>query len=400
MRVPVAALAACSALLLVASCSRERVESVERENLFSLAIGKMEDQVDLFGIEGRSRSEKTRIAMRDGLFYIADGAGAKVSGFTSYGDLLSMIYNDAVNPAPLTLRTESEADGVVTRRAVAYPLNSVGELAVDSQKNIYVEDRLPPDRRVFDREKRVLLDSVILRFDKDGRFVEYLGREGVGGSPFPLILSVEVSVDDELAVVCRVSAGWEVYWFDENGDLLYLVKVDAAELPAGPDAGARPSMDALHAAPDRRRLYLKMDYYRDEVDESTKTRSGIGYAGSLLWSMDVEKGVFTSPMEVPPLEVDETENDRKVISKRIFGFLGAAAGGKLFFLAPEDSGYALLVLEEATKIQRRGTIRVDQDELAFNDFGLSRDGILYGLLASDFEAKVVWWRTDRLGSSE
>jgi hypothetical protein len=31
----------------------------------------------------------------------------------------------------------------------------------------------------------------------------------------------------------------------------------------------------------------------------------------------------------------------------------------------------------------------------FNTFHLSGDGILSALLASEFEAKVVWWRTDR-----
>ncbi len=389
-----------SVAFVLSSCTKPDVLSVERENLFTLSIGRMEDQIDLFGIEGNPRSEKTRIVMRDGIFYIADGAGAKVSSFTSYGDLLSMIYDADSNPRPLTLRPDDGEGGMATRRAIPYPLNSVGEIAVDSRKNIYVEDRLPVDRRSFDKEKRVLLDGVVLRFDKDGHFVEYLGREGVGGSPFPLIVSMEVAYSDELVVVCRVSTGWEVYWFDPDGELLYLVKIDGDDLPRAAEADSRPSLDAIRASKDSRTLFLKIDYYREEVDDSTNTRAGIGFDGSLVWSMNVEDGVYLDSIEVPTLDSEDSDTDRRGASQRIFSFVGAASGDRLFFLAPQESGYALLVLEDGNKVQRRGIIRVDDDELAFNSFGLSADGILYGLLASDFEAVVAWWRTDRLGIEE
>ncbi|MDR0709634.1 MAG: hypothetical protein LBF77_06180 [Spirochaetaceae bacterium] len=55
-------------LFLFSSCSEERLPSVARENLFALEIGRLEDQIDLFNIEGRRSIPKTALAMRDGLF--------------------------------------------------------------------------------------------------------------------------------------------------------------------------------------------------------------------------------------------------------------------------------------------------------------------------------------------
>jgi hypothetical protein len=138
-----------------------------------------------------------------------------------------------------------------------------------------------------------------------------------------------------------------------------------------------------------------VDYYRETVDQSTDTRAGIGYDGSLIWVMNVEDGTFQESIEVPAFERTEMENDKRVVSERIYSFIGAARGGRLFLSAPDEGGYALLLLETGSRDQRRGFVRVDDSELMFNAFHLSSDGILSALLASEFEAKVVWWRTDR-----
>lgn len=389
-----AALCATAAALI--SCGSQEIPSVDRENLFQLSIGRMEDQIDLFRPEGRSRPLKTRLTMRDGIVYISDGNGAKVVKYTSYGDLLSMVYNSEVNPPPLNLRTDAPENEVVTRRAMSYPLYEVGELAVNSKKHVYVEDRLPPDRRTYDAERRTMLDGVVLHFDSEGRFVDYLGQEGVGGTPFPLITGVHVSASDELVVVSRHQLGWNVYWFDKNGNLLYLVLVENADLPKLEGRKSRPSLEQLVPAVDSRKLYLKIDYYKETVDESTNTHAGIGYDGSVLWTMDVATGKYVDSMEVPTLERSEEDGSKRVQTEHIYSFIGASKGGKFFFCAPDTGGYALLVLEAGSPAQRVGFIRVDDDELAFNSFYLSEDGILSALLASEYEAKVVWWRTDRL----
>jgi hypothetical protein len=337
--------------------------------------------------------------MRDGLFYISNGNGQKVVRYTSYGDLLFMIYNDETNPLPLALRTGADDSGVVTRWAYAYPLREPGAIAVDTRKHIYVEDRLPYERHDYDRENRALLDSLVLHFDEAGRFVEYLGREGIGGSPFPRINGIYASVQDEIAVVCRHSLGWNIYWFDPDGMLRYLVPIRNNTIPLPPDRpNVQPQVDAIMAAPDNRHLFMKVDYYRNIYDESINIRSGAEPDSSVIWIMDVESGVYTGSIEVPFFETNSTPGQTE---KLFYSMLAVIRNGRVFLSFPMEEGYSLLILgndDDGIPLQRRGFIQVDRDELQFNAFNVSEEGILSGLLATEWETRVVWWRTDRIVS--
>jgi hypothetical protein len=386
-----------SAILFFCGCNEEQVLSVTREDLFSLDIGRLEDQIDLFNLEGDRSVQKTSLAMRDGLFYIANGNGEKIVRYTSYGDLLFMIYNEETNPPPLSLRPLGEHDGVVTRWALTYPLRSPGAIAVDSRKHIYAEDRFPYERHGFDAENKALLDSMILHFDDDGRFVEYLGQEGAGGTPFPRISGIFTSISDELAVICRLPRGWAVYWFDNEGAPLYQIPLPDAAIPIPRDRSeVFPSVDAIIAAPDARRVFIKVDYYRNTFDESTNTRSGNEGDGSVIWIMNVEDGSYAGAIEVPFFEYTVTVNNRRVTENLLYSMLGVIKGGRVFLSFPMEGGYSILILSADSREQRRGFIRVDDEELRFNTFNLSEDGILSGFLATNWEAKLVWWRTDRL----
>jgi hypothetical protein len=381
------------------ACSRGEVTSIAREDLFVLDIGRMEDQIALYNLEGDNGIRRTDFTMRDGLFYISDSGGEKIVRYNSYGDLLFMIYNDETNPQPLTLRTNIEDSAQVTRWAFSYPLRKPGEIAVDSRKHIYAEDALPYDRHSVDAESKALLDSIILHFDADGRFIEYLGQEGIGGSPFPRITGLYTSARDELAVVCRLPTGWNIYWYDSAGTLLYLVPLKNSAVPVPPDwPSVSPSVDAVMASPDSRRLYLKVDYYRDTFDESTNTRTGNEPDSSVLWIMNVEDGTYRGSMEVPLFEYSFNENGHTVNARTLYSMLGLIRNGGVFFYFPVESGYSLLFLNansDSGGEPRRGFIQVDNEELQFNTFDLSSEGILSALLVNTWQARLVWWRTDK-----
>lgn len=396
-------------VLLVTACSHEQVPSIAREDLQTLQIGALENQIDLYKLEGGRNIPKTAIAMRDGLFYISNGNGKKIVRYTSYGDLLFMIYNEETNPPPRTLRTNIEAGEVVTRWAHTYPLLEPGVITVDSRKHIYVEDRLPYERHGLDTESRALLDGLVLHFDETGRFVEYLGQEGVGGTPFPRISGVYTSVDDELAVVCRLPTGWNVYWFDTEGFLLYLIHLRNDGIPVPQDRSeVFPSVDTVMASPDGRRLFIKVDYYRNIFDESTNTRSGAESDSSVVWVMDVENSVYIDSIEVPFFEYAPDESGQRGPEKLLYSMMGVIKNNRVFLSFPVDGGYSLLILAGdaqdsggagrtvASAEQRRAFVRVDNEELQFNTFTVSEDGILSGLLATEHEVRLVWWRTDRL----
>jgi hypothetical protein len=388
--------------VLAASCGQQKNTRITREDLFSLDIGRMEDQIAFYQLDGDRGIQGMDLFMRDGLFYISDGNGQKLVRYTSYGGLLFMIYNEETNPPPLTLRANIEDSSRVTRWAFPYPLNMPGRIVVDSRKHIYSEDRLPYERYSIDVESKALLDSVILHFDGDGRFIEYLGQEGIGGSPFPRIIGLYTSIHDELAVVCRLPTGWNIYWYNSSGTLLYLVQLKNEMVPVPPDwPELIPSVDSIAVAPDSRKLYLKVDYYRYTFDESTSMHTGNEADSSRVWIMNVEDGAWLDAIEVPFYEYSYTENERKSSVRMIYSLLGVAGNGRIFCLLPLDSGYSVLVLgSEPGSEQRQGIIQVDSDELQFNAFSLSREGILSALLADEWNVKVVWWRTDRMGSAE
>jgi hypothetical protein len=381
------------AVCFFSSCEEEKYESIRREDLFKLDIGVLEDQVNLFDLEGDRSIKKTRIAMREGLFYIADGNGGKVMRYNSFGDLLFMIYNEETNPAPLTLKTSTGDSALVTRWAFTYPLREPGEIAVDSRKHIYVEDRLPQERFSFDSDINALLDSTVLHFDNEGRFIEYLGQEGVGGSPFPMITGVFSSLDDNLAVVCHIPAGWNIYWFNGNGALLYLVHISNKELPVPQGKEALPSLDSISVAPDASEIYLKIDYSRDLVDESTKAKTGNVMDSSYVWVLNTS-GEYINSVEIPFYEQSYTENGRKTTEELMYSMTGVMRGGRILLSAPQDGGYALLALHG--REQKRAFINVENDELQYNYLTVSEEGILLGILATEWEAKIVWWRLDAI----
>ncbi|MDR1909429.1 MAG: hypothetical protein LBQ35_05905 [Spirochaetaceae bacterium] len=390
-------------ILCCLSCTGEKVPQVVREDLFILEIGMLEDQIALFDLDGR-RGANASIAMREGLFYISSGGGGKVSRYSSYGDLIFMIYNEETNPPPLTLRSNIGEDEVVTRWAFSWPLREPGRIAVDSRKHIYVEDTLPYERHGFDAEKKALLDRMILHFDDTGRFIEYLGQEGVGGTPFPRISGIYTSLQDELAVVCRLPEGWMIYWFDSAANPLFVIPLPDSGVPVPEDrSGVFSSVDAIMAAPDARRLFMKVDYYRVLNDEGTATRAGVAPDSSVVWILNAETGVYSGMMEAPFYEHAGQSGGpgRREMERLFYSMLGVMRGGRVFLQVPVEGGYSVLILEaggagEDAGARRQGIIRVDEDELEFNTFNLSGDGILSGLLATAYEARMVWWRTDRL----
>jgi hypothetical protein len=154
-------------------------------------------------------------------------------------------------------------------------------------------------------------------------------------------------------------------------------------------------MDSISVAPDQRRLYIKVDYYRDTFDESTNTRLGNEPDSSVIWIMNVENGLYTGTMEVPFFEYTVMENNRRVSTKMLYSLLGVIRNGKVFLSFPVETGYALLILSSDSIEQQRGFIRIDPEELQFNAFDLSAEGILSALLANSWEVKLVWWRTDK-----
>lgn len=391
-------------ILSLFSCDRSRQSgvSVKRDQLFSLGYGQTEDQIDLFQVAGAEYPQKTRLAMREGIFYLANGSGYKVMRLSSYGSLLSMIYNAEQNPEPVILKRVAAGSieaGDAVRKAVPYPFRAIGEIAVASNQTIYVEDRLPPERRIQDKESGALLDRVVLRFTKDGRYADFLGQEGLGGTPFPYILGVYTVASDDCVVVSMTQAAWLVHWFDSRGLLAGSARLPRDDLPR-PDKGGDliASLDKVVPDIDGRYLLFKIDYFRESIDPATKASSGVEFASSWIYRMNLRDGGYSDRWLIPAFEaIAKNGPDGQAIKySRVPEFLGAA-GKAFFFISADDKGSTLVTtFDRTTRAVTKYLIDIAQDELLYNAYFLSGDGILCALLATRYEARVVWWRFDKL----
>jgi len=389
-------------LLLVGltGCRQTAIEELNRQELFTLGLGKMEDQIDLFQTEGELFNLKNRICMRDGLFFIANGNSAKIMAFSSYGDLIYMLYNPERNPRPVSFSMDQ--DLAATRRAQPFPLKRIGELAVDREKIVYVEDVVSEERRVQDRELGVILDRVVLCFDRTGNRQHFIGQEGIGGTPFPYIDSIYVTEQSELVVICRIPRMWQIYWYSPAGVLLYHAEIGPEHLPTQ-DSRIVPYIAKIVPDLNRPLLYLMLYYTEDSVDETTQLTEAMSNPPARLYALSLQSGRFQEPIEIPEngFRKEHVGSQEVEIPAPSYEFLGVSKSGHFFLLRQESPNlYQLLILDSLGKVAGRRYLVIEDSELYFREVRLSDEGILYGLLCEEYEAKIVWWRSDKLLHSE
>ncbi|MGA2762838.1 MAG: hypothetical protein ABSG17_05690 [Spirochaetia bacterium] len=409
-------------ILLLASltgCQRNKIEELVGSELFSIPLGKLENQIDLFSSPGGTTEKETHISMRDGWFYVANGNSGKVMVFSSYGDLIFLLYNPVTNPAPVLLNSvapaaaaaspgaqagkagdSSTGDTVSTRGAVSYPFSDIGQIAVASDKTLYVEDGVTEARVVKDADHGVLLTRVILRFDRKGKPEGYLGQEGIGGTPFPYVMALHVTAKDQLVVVTRLPESWEVFWYSPEGTLLYRVEIDGAHLPVAAEKGMTPSL--VNIIPDLQNpyLYLTIYSYREPADDPTRPASLQDDAvTSRVYRLNLRTRQYESFVELPRNSPRKETVGLKTteIPAPPSDLIGVSANGFYYLLGFADSNlYTLQILDPSGRVRARRYMVIEDSELTFRDLRLSPTGLVYGLLVDQTKAHVTWWRSDLL----
>ncbi|AEE16736.1 putative lipoprotein [Treponema brennaborense DSM 12168] len=387
--------------VLFCACSESKVViSVDKNTLFSIGYGNFEDELNLFTLSGAG-PVNTRFEMRDGFFYVSNAESKKIMDLNSYGDLIGLYYNADTNPAPsFAAGDDGEAVLTATRKAVEYPFNALGPITVDSRKYVYAADKLPAERQEQDVAHRLLLSQIVLRFSSEGTFVDYIGQQGPGGTPFPYIKNLYTTKNNELIVVCQTNDGITVYWFNDAGYLLYTIPFVIDSLPnplkAQTDMDMFVSLEKIIPAYTGRTLYVKIDYYTSTVDEASQVQSGIDYTGTLLYPLDVETGEYGEPLSIPPYEEVVSDGFTRLVYPLSYDFLGVTESGWLFFIIADDTGYTVQMIQSnGQKILKRH-LDVDHSEILYNTFAFSPEGIISALFAKNRAADVVWWRTDLL----
>ena len=355
--------------LLPAACTRQPPPELAGAELFSLSLGPLDEQLDLFRPGGAAARHATRISMRDGLFYIANGSARKVMQLSSYGDLLLLIYDPRSNPAPAGM-----AAGAATRRAVPHALRDPSHVAVDSGQRLFVVDAAAGAGGAGHGQ-------VVRRFGAQGQYLGTIGREGAGGRPFPRVQRLTVTADDWLVVTARTPQQWRCYWYDAAGALR-----EQVELPYAGRLGGEAGVLIWEVMPQlaARRLFLFVDPAPAEEGAGAARSRGAPEvriydlaSRSVIGSFGLPGGgELAAPAYYP---------------------LGVTAAGQLFLTRREnDRTHSLVVLGRGGRVVTRRRFGLDETGLGFAALGMSAGGVLFGLLAEEARARVVWWRSDLL----
>ncbi|MBQ3024889.1 MAG: hypothetical protein IJD23_06240 [Spirochaetaceae bacterium] len=400
-------------ILLNFSCSRNQtISTIKEENLFSLNYGKYENELQLFNLANLGNIN-TKIFMKDGFFFIADDNAKKIIQTTSYGDLLGIIYNPETNPEPSFVRkitnsnaigssTENYSQKTITQSAQKHPFNNISNLAVDSEKNIFVVDQITAERQEQDLQSKTILKEVVLRFTNEGNFIDYIGQEGPGGTPFPFIKDIFVTKNNELIVTCITTEGNTVFWFNSAGFLKYTIPIKTESIPLVKDEYDMDSTEYFvtidKIIPDftKQKLYIKTDYHKTVIDTESNIQSGIEYYQTLLHPLNVENGQFEEFLVIPPYEDVVTDGFSKLTYNTAFDFLGVTESGWFFFMIPDSTGYIVQMIQPNGQRIIKRHLKYNRDKTEYLNFTLSDDGIISALLASNEKVDILWWRTDSL----
>ena len=387
-----------SLMMIFISCKRnEAIQSINEIELFSLPYGRFEEQLSMSNLNSIGNVQ-FGIEMRDGFFYLVDGDAKKIMELNSYGDLLTLFYNEDAEIAEFFEKSNRTPKSI--HHEISYPFDYPGKIAVDSKKSLYAVCSIPRDRQEKSDDDSTLFSHTVLRCARDGSFIEYLGQQGPGGTPFPFVKNIYTTAKDELVVVSSSEDGSMVYWFSPDGFLKYMIPVSKHDVPLvkgiNDNSDVYLSIEGVIPDPVSYKLYVQVNYFSSYVDEDSKVQSGVNYIQTLLYPLNVEEAVYEAPVSIPPYEESIMADYSRLTYRIPYEFLGVTKNGWKFFILKTDDGFNIeMIQNESQRILRRH-FEADHNAILFDTMTLSQDGIITALYLEKEKARVVWYRTDTL----
>lgn len=368
---------------------------MEREDLFSLFYGSFEDDMNLSNIyKNPSNNVDSQIVMKKGFFYISNPGAKKILKLTSFGDLLAVYYNGEYNRMPDFIN-QKQSDVLSTREAIEYPFNFPTFIAILENKNTYVVDGLTEDRIEYDLENNIGLKNIVLHFNEKNEFVDYIGQEGYGGSPFPAIDAIYSNSQNELIVVCRVNQSVRLYFYNNKGVLVHKYSISKESLPEVYKEKKQTYMNIDRTIAIDDFIYVKVDYYIQEIDDVSNVEKGIIYDKTILHTFDRKTKTYIKSIELPFYEDNEIREGEVIKTKRIYELIGISEDGRCFLMTPKNEVFALAIFDTKNNRTYKHNLIVPLKTI-YSNFYVSNDGILCALFADDETVRVSMWQTNTL----
>lgn len=367
----------------VLSCPSRNRDVLERVDLFFLKPGKLFNELDYFYRDGYQMNGISRIFMKEGLFYVTDSGAGKVLELTSYGDVLGIISNPANTPPPPEVLNDSTEES--NRKVNNWIFQAISSIGV-TDDYILVGDKLPESRTIWSEEQQARLAHVVLRFNRNGEYQDYLGQEGIGTLPFPHIGNLTVRPNGEIIVTSQNDMKWTLFWFSRSGDLRYRIEFTSGNLPAyGTDLA--PSLIKILPDPTKDVIRLQIDYI--PVGPAAREKG----PESRFYAFDLKEQSYDKGIALPD---NIMTFNKKQYSVPLL-YLGTVKSGHHYFLSPREPNiYTLMIINDKSAIKARKQIMIPDSDLVYNDLYLTPDGILTMIAFMNNGALVSWWRADRL----
>lgn len=383
------------------SCSKKNsIESINENELFSLQYGNFEQQLGISDLN-KIGNVSTGIYMSDGFFYVVDGESKKIMEMNSYGDLLTLFYNEDSSISRLLKKSADTNESI--HKEISYPFDYPGIITVDSKKCIYTVCTIPRDRQEQSEDGKSLYSQTILRFLRDGTSVDYIGQQGPGGTPFPFIKNIYTTSNDELVVVCVTVDGMSVYWFAADGFLKYLIPINLKDVPKLKNDNLATdsfyNIDNIIPSMSEYKLYVKIDYFSTYFDADSKVQSGIDYVQTQLCTLDINDGIYEDTISIPPYEESVVSDYSRLTYKLPYDFLGVTKSGWKFFIVKTEDGFDIEMIQNENQRILRRHFAMNHKDILYYDLSLSKEGIVTALYLKKDNAHIVWYRTDELINS-
>ncbi|QEN05777.1 hypothetical protein EW093_14060 [Thiospirochaeta perfilievii] len=381
-------------LLTLFSCDKNINKGVlDKEERFTLPIGNMENELDFFTRDGISFSLETDILMKDGLFYISNGNGKKIMKFNSYGDLLLKIspsrQSDSI-PHDENSWSFNEP-GVITKNDdYIYIVDSIKYDTALSEN--YIDKSYDTTEDKSDLERHILNEQIISFFDDKGNYINYIGKDGLEGTPFPFINDIYSDHLQRIIVVTQTTYFWSIYRFTKEGEFIDESIIDLDYLPQLENE--EDSITQINnIIPDREkdRVLVELTFYKKTTDEKTGATISMDYIKSRVYYYDLNEQSYISWMDIPVGE-DKGESTIYVLHDIV-------KGKYLYFIAQTDGGKSqtLTITNENGYIIGLYDLNIDNSNIIYSSFYTTYpEGILTGLLCTEYAAGINMWRTDKI----
>lgn len=197
-------------LVVFTSCGRWKVTRLKSDELCTVNTGSLANNIMLHFDESQILDVSFNVFINKNNVYLSDNILKKLLVLDKKGELVLSI--DSVK------KIKSKDD-----KSSYFNFNVIGNVTVDSENNIYVENIISSTRNQSQDDQNInFTPSYILKFDERGNLLYTLGQTGSADIPFNAVESLYIDKDDRLFVTSRSFDTWSIFCFSKKKKELYV----------------------------------------------------------------------------------------------------------------------------------------------------------------------------------